>query len=126
MFDENGNCEYSDEHCWDFDVDGRCNNCDRLYFLNPYGKCQLRDPQCSTYTNGYCSACKPYFYVKGGVCLANLKGCKTQVDTSLCTVCESGYSIQNGICVITINRLSWDSIDMDFFDNSQSSCNSQS
>jgi hypothetical protein len=113
-FDEDGRCEYADAHCWQFDPSGICMNCDRIYFLNPYGKCQLRDPQCSVYTNGFCTQCAPYFYVSAGVCMGNLKGCKKQQSASQCIECDDGYSIVSGSCRTQITKLTWNSIDMDF------------
>jgi hypothetical protein len=92
-------------------------NCDRIYFLNPYGKCQLRDPQCSTYTNGFCSECAPYYFVNTGVCFANLKGCQKQQSYSKCLICDSGYNLENGVCKTQITQLTWNSIDMDFNDD---------
>jgi hypothetical protein len=93
-------------------------NCDRIYYLNPYGKCQLRDPQCKTYTNGYCTECAAYYFVGGGVCFANLKGCKAQQSYSVCLVCDDGYNLNSGVCKAQITQLNWNSIDMNFFDDS--------
>lgn len=92
-------------------------NCDRLYFLNPYGKCQLRDPQCKVYSNGFCSECSPYYFSNNGVCFANLKGCKVQKNYKLCLTCDSGYSLNNGVCDVDITVLNWNSVNMDFFDD---------
>jgi hypothetical protein len=94
--------------------------CDRIYFLNPYGKCQLRDPQCAVYTNGYCTQCAPYFYVSAGVCMGNTKGCKRQRSASACLECDTGYTLKDGTCRIQITHLSWNSIDMDFGDDDES------
>ncbi len=99
-------------------------NCDRLYFLNYFGKCQLRDPQCLVYTKGYCSSCSPYYFPKDGFCVPNLKGCKKQQSYSRCLACDDGYQISNGRCVVSITRLDWNSVNMDFdFDNDPNSCN---
>ena len=117
-FDDDGKCEYADAHCWQFDYSGICMTCDRIYFLNPYGKCQLRDPQCAVYTNGYCTQCASYFYVAGGVCMGNTKGCKRQKSASQCVECDSGYTLnKDGSCRTQITHLSWNSIDMDFGDD---------
>ena len=113
-FDENNRCEYADEHCWDFDPSGICMNCDRIYFLNPYGKCQLRDPQCRIYTNGFCSQCAPYYFVNKGACFPNLKGCKTQQSYNKCLACDSGYNLADGVCKVQITQLSWNDVVMDF------------
>jgi hypothetical protein len=117
-FDENGVCEYADLNCWSFDPSGICMNCDRIYFLNPYGKCQLRDPQCLIYTNGFCTQCAAYYFVSGGVCMPNLKGCKTQQTYSKCLACDSGYTLTAGSCRAQITQLTWNSIQMDFNDGS--------
>ncbi len=91
-------------------------NCDRLFYLNSYGKCQLRDPQCFTYTNGFCSSCKSYYFVQGGVCMANLKGCQIQKSYSQCLTCDDGYTLKNGVCSASITQLSWNSVDMNFYE----------
>lgn len=117
-FDSNGQCEYADEHCWDFTADGVCMNCDRIYFLDQYNKCQIRDPNCRSYVNGYCSQCKPYFFSQGAFCLANLKGCLDQKSIDQCVQCENGYNmVQGNKCVVNIDSVNWNSIDMDFFDS---------
>ena len=85
--------------------------------MNPFGKCQLRDPQCQVYTNGLCSRCRPYYFPREGVCMANMAGCKKQRSYSNCEECESGYQKRGGNCVARIQKLSWNSIDMDFFDD---------
>ena len=115
--DLKGVCEYADKHCWEFDELGECANCDRLYFINPYSKCQLRDPRCLAYTNGFCSQCKAYNFVHQGGCMPNLKGCEVQQSYSKCLKCESGYTMNNGRCTAAIKRLSWNDFDMDFFDS---------
>lgn len=93
-------------------------NCDRIYFLNPYGKCQLRDPQCKIYTNGFCSQCSPYYFVNKGVCFPNLKGCKTQQCYNKCLACDNGYNLNDGVCKVQITQLSWNDVVMDFNDDS--------
>lgn len=92
-------------------------NCDRIYFLNPYGKCQLRDPQCKIYTNGLCTRCAPYYFANKGQCFANLKGCKNQQSYSKCLACDNGYDLDKGVCKAKITRLDWNSIDMDFHED---------
>lgn len=113
--DSNGRCQYADKYCSNFDKSGICINCDRLYFLNPFGKCQLRDPQCQVYTNGLCSVCMPYFFPKNGLCMSNMPGCKNQRAYGNCLQCENGYTLNKGSCVAAIKKLTWNSIDMDFF-----------
>ena len=94
-----------------------CINCDRLYFLNYYGKCQLRDPQCVVYTNGLCSFCRSYYFPREGVCMPNMAGCKVQKSYENCEQCEKGYERRGRNCVAKITKLTWNSIDMDFFDD---------
>ena len=115
--DREGRCKYADKHCADFNEFGNCGNCDRLYFINPYSKCQLRDPQCRTYTNGFCSECRPYHFVNRGGCLPNLHGCKRQESTDKCLECDSGYTLSGGRCTAAIKKLTWNDFDMDFFDS---------
>lgn len=92
-------------------------NCDRLYFLNYFGKCQLRDPQCLVYTNGYCSSCMSYYFPKDGFCMPNFVGCKVQQSYAKCLACDDGYTLSKGSCVPTINKLNWNSVNMDFGDD---------
>ena len=114
-FDEYGICEYADEHCWDFSEQGSCYNCDRLYFLNRYNQCQLKDSNCLAYSGGRCVDCKDYFYLWRGSCYPNAKGCIKQKNIEKCLECEDGYTLSHGKCTPKITRLSWNSIDMDFW-----------
>lgn len=115
MLDSNGVCQYLDQYCSVFDPSGVCMNCNRLYFLNPMGKCELRDPQCLVYTNGLCSICEALYYPKGGQCMPNLKGCANQINSNFCTACLEKFTLKDGVCIPTIKKLSWNDIDMDFF-----------
>lgn len=113
--DYNGVCEYADEHCWDFTREGYCTNCDRLYFLNNHKKCQLKDQNCNAYSNGVCSECKDFYYLHRGLCHPNAKGCLSQKNIKKCLKCEEGYKLDFGVCTPELTRLSWNSIDMDFW-----------
>lgn len=47
--------------------------------------------------------------------MANLKGCRVQKAYDNCVECDDGYELKNGHCKAKITKLSWNSIDMDFF-----------
>lgn len=115
VVDGNGVCQYTDEHCASFSTEGSCTNCDRLYFLNGYSKCEIRDSNCVAYSGGNCVQCKDYSFVYQGRCFPNAKGCLTQVNTKTCSVCETGYNLDSGICIPSITKLDWNSVNMDFF-----------
>ena len=42
----NNRCQYEDMHCQSFSSKGHCQNCQRLYFLNPLKQCEIKDPNC--------------------------------------------------------------------------------
>lgn len=113
--DGNGYCQYTDEHCWDFSPQGSCTNCDRLYFLNRYNKCEIKDNNCAAYSGGKCIECKSYFYNFQGLCYPNAKGCILQKNVRVCEKCESGYVLGQGVCTPQITKLDWNSVDMDFW-----------
>lgn len=116
--DQNGRCQYADEHCWDFSEQGHCTNCDRLYFLNQFNKCEIKDNACAAYSSGRCIECKASYYLHAGLCFPNAKGCIYQRDIKTCEKCESGYNLNSGVCTPAITKLTWDSIDMDFWSGS--------
>lgn len=113
--DERGICQYADEHCWDFSAAGSCTNCDRLYFLNGHNKCEIKDSNCQAYCGGRCIDCKNHFYLHRGLCYPNAKGCEKQKNIKKCEQCESGYKLEFGVCTPELTKLSWNSIDMDFW-----------
>lgn len=113
--DSNGACQYADEHCWDFSAQGSCTNCDRLYFLNQFNKCEIKDNSCAAYCGGRCIECKAYNYLYQGLCYPNSKGCLVQKNIKTCEKCESGYVLGSGVCTPQITKLDWNSINMDFF-----------
>ena len=49
--------------------------------------------------------------------MANMAGCKKQRSYDNCEICEQGYQKRGGNCVARITKLTWNSIDMDFFDD---------
>lgn len=54
--------------------------------------------------------------------MPNLAGCKEQKSYGNCLTCEDGYQLKRGNCVARITRLSWNSIDMNFFDDDEAQC----
>lgn len=82
--DNRGLCQYADEHCWDFTKEGHCTNCDRLYFLNQFHKCQIKDQNCKAYSGGKCIDCNRHFYLHRGTCYPNAKGCLVQKNVRKC------------------------------------------
>lgn len=47
--------------------------------------------------------------------MANMPGCKVQKAYGNCVSCEEGYQLKKGDCVAVITKLTWNSVDMDFF-----------
>lgn len=113
----NGKCQYEDSHCQSFTSKGHCQNCQRLYFLNPLKQCELRDFNCQEYVNGYCTKCKPFYYNFQSSCYRNAKGCAVQLSINTCERCEDGFRLDGGKCLPSMTKLNWNSIDMDFFDS---------
>ena len=50
-----------------------------------------------------------------GQCYPNAKGCLKQKSIKKCVQCEDGYKLEFGVCTVELTRLSWNSIDMDFW-----------
>lgn len=118
MIDKLGICQYRDEHCLSFTPKGHCSNCNNIYFLNGFNKCQVKDENCEAYSGGRCIDCKTDYYLFRGSCYPNSKGCLSQKTISKCLECDTGYVLEKGICTQKITKLSWGSIDMDFGDES--------
>lgn len=53
--------------------------------------------------------------------MPNLIGCKIQQSYGKCLTCDDGYQLSKGNCVGTITRLNWNSVNMDFDEDDQSS-----
>jgi hypothetical protein len=52
--------------------------------------------------------------------MANLPGCKVQKAYGKCLQCDEDQRLVNGDCLAQIKKLTWNSIDMDFFDDGNS------
>jgi hypothetical protein len=52
--------------------------------------------------------------------MTNMPGCKVQKAYGNCLQCEDDYTLSNGDCKAKITKLTWNSIDMDFWDDSDS------
>jgi hypothetical protein len=121
----NNKCQYEDAYCQSYTSKGNCQNCQRLYFLNPLNQCELRDFNCQEYVNGYCTKCKPYFYNFGSSCYQNARGCAIQSAINRCDKCEDGYRLDAGKCIQSMTKLNWNSIDMDFFASNDANTKAQ-
>ena len=50
-----------------------------------------------------------------------MAGCEVQKSYGNCIKCDKGYTLNNGECRAAITKLTWNDVDMDFWDDEDSS-----
>ncbi|EMD47540.1 serine/threonine kinase, putative [Entamoeba histolytica KU27] len=95
--------------CLTCSIDGTCTSCENGYWLDKRF-CSTCDSianciECNTDGSG-CLYCKEDYYVLNGSCVScssgitdHCKSCLQKGNTTTCTVCQDGYSLQDSTCL---------------------------
>lgn len=103
-----GTCVLLPSNCLTAALTGACTNCAVGYILaGGQGQCVAGTAYCQSFdpNTALCLNCiQGYYLTAASRCLVLPQFCQSAVGNGSCISCRDGYSVANGVCVVTITN----------------------